>query len=65
MLQQRKEYDDQKLYAILPDPEIWRLLSKVDNNKLKSLLKLNVLSEEQISSAVTVKPITLLQVDKL
>ncbi|WP_145046829.1 hypothetical protein [Paenibacillus xylanexedens] len=65
VLQQRKEYDDQKLYAILPDPEIWRLLSKVDNNKLKSLLKLNVLSEEQISSAVTVRPITLLQVDKL
>ncbi|MCG7382967.1 hypothetical protein [Paenibacillus sp. ACRRY] len=65
VLQHRKEYDDQKLYAALPDPEIWRLLSKVDSHKLKSLIKLNVLSEEQVSPACTVKQVTLLQVDKL
>ncbi|KAF4325870.1 hypothetical protein G195_000566 [Phytophthora kernoviae 00238/432] len=65
VLQHRKEYDDQKLYASLPDPDIWRLLSKVDSHKLKSLIKLNILTEEQISPACTVKPITLLQVDKL
>ncbi|MEC0124660.1 hypothetical protein [Paenibacillus pabuli] len=65
VLQHRKEYDDQKLYASLPDPDIWRLLSKVDSHKLKSLIKLNILSEEQVSSACTVKPVTLLQVDKL
>ncbi|MBR2564070.1 MAG: hypothetical protein IKE29_05560 [Paenibacillus sp.] len=65
VLQHRKEYDDQKLYASLPDPEIWRLMSKVDSHKLKSLIKLNVLSEEQVSLACTVKPVTLLQVDKL
>lgn len=65
VLQHRKEYDDQKLYAALPDPDIWRLLSKVDSHKLKSLIKLNVLSEEQISPACTVKQVTLLQVDKL
>ncbi|MGV2962389.1 hypothetical protein NST33_23725 [Paenibacillus sp. FSL L8-0435] len=65
VLQNRKEYDDQKLYASLPDPDIWRLLSKVDNHKLKSLIKLNILSEEQINPACTVKQVTLLQVDKL
>ncbi|MCP1132370.1 hypothetical protein NKT34_03650 [Paenibacillus polysaccharolyticus] len=65
VLQHRKEYDDQKLYASLPDPEIWRLLSKVDSHKLKSLIKLNVLSEEQVSPACTVKQVTLLQIDKL
>ncbi|WP_145332588.1 hypothetical protein [Paenibacillus xylanexedens] len=65
VLQHRKEYDDQKLYASLPDPEIWRLLSKVDSHKLKSLIKLNVLSEEQVSQACTVKQVTLLQIDKL
>lgn len=65
VLQHRKEYDDQKLYASLPDPEIWRLLSKVDSHKLKSLIKLNILSEEQVSPACTVKQVTLLQVDKI
>lgn len=65
VLQHRKEYDDQKLYASLPDPEIWRLLSKVDSHKLKSLIKLKVLSEEQVSPACTVKQVTLLQIDKL
>lgn len=65
VLQHRKEYDDQKLYASLPDPEIWRSLSKVDSHKLKSLIKLNVLSEEQVSPACTVKQVTLLQIDKL
>ncbi|KAJ3195637.1 hypothetical protein HK101_011573 [Irineochytrium annulatum] len=65
VLQNRKEYDDQKLYASLPDPDIWRLLSKVDSHKLKSLIKLNILSEEQINPACTVKQVTLLQVDKL
>lgn len=65
VLQHRKEYDDQKLYASLPDPDIWRLLSKVDSHKLKSLIKLNILTEEQISPACKVKPVTLLQVDKL
>ncbi|MBB6022078.1 hypothetical protein HNR77_003173 [Paenibacillus sp. JGP012] len=65
VLQQRKEYDDQKLFASLPDPEIWKLLSKVDNHKLKSLIKLNILSEEQISPACTVKQVTLLQVEKV
>lgn len=65
VMQQRKEYDEQKLYALLPDPELWRLMSKVDGNKLKSLIKLNVITEERIAPAVALKPVTALQVDKL
>ncbi|MNJ41485.1 hypothetical protein D3C77_364110 [compost metagenome] len=65
VVQQRHEYDEQKLLSLLPDPDLWRLLSKVDNQKLKSLFKLNVLSEEQVSPALSVKQVTLLQVDKL
>ncbi|WP_342552366.1 hypothetical protein [Paenibacillus sp. FSL R7-0652] len=65
VLQHRKEYDDQKLYASLPDPEIWKLVSKVDSHKLKSLIKLHILTEEQVSPACTVKQVTMLQVDKL
>ncbi len=64
VLQDRKEYDENKLYEALPDPGMWRLLSKSDNSKISSLLKLNVISEEQIKDTFTVKQIALLQVDK-
>jgi hypothetical protein len=62
--QQRKEYDDTKLYEALPDPQLWRLLSKPDTSKIASLLKLKVIAEEQIKEAVSLKTVTLLQVDK-
>ncbi|HUC93272.1 MAG TPA: hypothetical protein VMS09_14810 [Paenibacillus sp.] len=62
--QERKEYDDDKLYEALPDPGVWRMLSKSDASKIASLIKLNVISEEKIKDAFSVKSITLLQVDK-
>jgi cell division septum initiation protein DivIVA len=62
--QERKEYDDQKLYEALPDPEVWRMLSKADPSKVTSLIKLNVISEESIKGTFSLKHITLLQVDK-
>ncbi len=62
--QERKEFDDNKLYQALPDPEIWRLMSKPDPSKIAGLLKLNVISAEKIKDAYTVKQITLLQVDR-
>lgn len=64
VLQDRKEYDEQKLYEALPDPEIWRLLSKPDPGKIASLLKLNVISEEKIKDTFTVKTVTVLLVSK-
>ncbi|MEC0183161.1 hypothetical protein P4H61_16870 [Paenibacillus peoriae] len=62
--QHRKEYDHTKLYNLLPDPQLWRLLSKPDTAKIASLLKLRIIAEEQIKDAVSLKTVTLLQVDK-
>jgi hypothetical protein len=62
--QNRKEYDDDKLYAKLPDPGIWRLLSKADPAKVAGLLKLNVITEQMIRETFTIKQISLLQVEK-
>ncbi|WP_331281763.1 hypothetical protein NYE80_15250 [Paenibacillus sp. FSL H7-0357] len=62
--QNRKEYDDEKLYNTLSDPEVWRLLSKTDPVKVASLTKLNIIAEEKIQHTYAVKTVTLLQVDK-
>ncbi|MGG6313768.1 hypothetical protein [Paenibacillus macerans] len=62
--QERKEYDDHKLYEALPDPGVWRLISKADAQKLAGLVKLNVIPEEKLKDTFTVKSVTLLQVDK-
>ncbi|WP_410511470.1 hypothetical protein PaeBR_15445 [Paenibacillus sp. BR2-3] len=62
--QNRKEYDDHKLYATLSDPEVWRMLSKSDPAKVASLTKLNVISEDKIMHTYSLKTVTMLQVDK-
>lgn len=64
VIQERKEYDDQKLYEALPDPEVWRLLSKADSSKIASLIKLNVISEDTVKDTYKVKTVTSLHVDK-
>ncbi|MNC77770.1 hypothetical protein D3C75_1298190 [compost metagenome] len=62
--QNRKEYDDEKLFNTLADPQVWRLLSRADPAKVASLAKLNVITEEKLAGTYTVKAVTLLQVDK-
>lgn len=64
VLQERKEYYDTKLYEALPDPGVWRMISKSDSSKITSLIKLNVISEEKIKDTFSIKNVTLLQVDK-
>lgn len=64
VLQERKEYDDNKLYDALPDPEVWRLLSKPDPSKIAGLITLNVISGEKIKDTYSIKSISLLHVDK-
>ncbi|WP_042166967.1 hypothetical protein [Paenibacillus gorillae] len=64
VLQERKEYDDDKLYEAIPDPEVWRLLSKADASKVASLIKLNVVPEDRIRDTYSVKRVSLLHVDK-
>ena len=62
--QERREFDDTRLYEALPDPEVWRMLSKPDASKIASLIKLNVITEERIKDTYSVKHIALLQVEK-
>ncbi|TVX93542.1 hypothetical protein [Paenibacillus agilis] len=62
--QERKEYDDNKLYTAVVDPSVWRMLSKADPSKIASLIKLNFISEDKIKDTYSIKKISLLQVDK-
>ena len=64
VMQDRKEYDDNKVYDALPDPAIWRLVSRADSAKIASMIKLNVLSAESLRDTFTTKRVTLLQVDR-
>ncbi|GGG00760.1 hypothetical protein [Paenibacillus abyssi] len=63
--QERKEFDDNKLYSVLPDPAVWRMLSKADPAKVASLIHLNIITDDTIKDTFTVKKVTLLQVDKI
>jgi hypothetical protein len=63
--QERKEFDDQKLFAALPDHDVWRMISRADPSKINSMIKLNVISDETIKDTYSVKSVTLLQVEKL
>ncbi|MNZ71316.1 hypothetical protein D3C78_896760 [compost metagenome] len=62
--QERKEYDDAKLYEALPEPLLWRMVSRADASKVASLVKLNVLTEEGLKDTYAVKTVKLLQVEK-
>ncbi|MEK5057344.1 hypothetical protein BK126_16530 [Paenibacillus sp. FSL H7-0326] len=64
VVQNRKEYDDELLYKALPDPEVWKLLSKADSGKIASLIKLGVLSEEGISHTYETRRTELLIVNR-
>jgi len=60
----RKEYNDVLLYNALPDPQLWRMVSKPDHSKIAGLLKINALSEEQLKHTFTMKEQLALYVDK-
>ncbi|WP_338130600.1 hypothetical protein [Cohnella ginsengisoli] len=62
--QERREYDDEKLKAALPDDELWRLVSRADPSKLAGLVKLNVLKEEQLFGTYALKKIALVHVER-
>lgn len=62
--QERREYDDRKLYEALQDAEAWRLVSRADPAKLAGVVKMNVISEETLQDTYVTKKITLLQVER-
>lgn len=62
--QERREYDDQKLYQALPDAEVWRLASRADPSKIAGLVRLNVLNEAILEDTYSLKKVALLQVER-
>ncbi|MUT65716.1 hypothetical protein [Paenibacillus sp. NEAU-GSW1] len=62
--QERKEFDEGKLYEALPDPRVWRLASKADAGKIAGLIKLNVITEETIKDTFSTRSVSVLIVDK-
>lgn len=61
---ERKEYHETLLFNALPDPELWRMLSKPDQGKITGLIKVGALKEEQLKDTYTVKQQVALIIDK-
>lgn len=64
VVQERKEYDSERLYAALPDLQLWKLLSKPDPGKINGLLKINAISEAQLAETYDTREVLLLQVER-
>jgi len=62
--QERREYNDDRLYNSLPDPSLWRLVSKADAGKIGSLLKLNILHERVLAGTYESKKVPVLRIQK-
>ncbi|GIP40724.1 hypothetical protein J31TS4_40040 [Paenibacillus sp. J31TS4] len=64
-VQERRDYRDEALYAKLPDPGLWRHVSKADAGKVTAMVKMNLLSEDMLEGAYSVKQVPVLQVSRL
>ncbi|QQE75294.1 hypothetical protein KDJ56_04715 [Brevibacillus composti] len=62
--QERREYDDNRLYNALPDASLWRLVSRADVGKINSLLKLNVIHEGILEGTYERKQVPVIKVQK-
>lgn len=62
--QERREYHDDKLYNALPDPSLWRLMSRADGGKISSLVKLNVIAEPLLAGTYELRRVPVLRVKK-
>lgn len=63
-VQERRDYDDNRLFNALPDKELWRLLSKADSSKISGLLKLNIINEQTLDGTYEVRQIPQVRVQK-
>ncbi|WP_396136140.1 hypothetical protein [Brevibacillus brevis] len=62
--QERREYNDERLYNALPDQSLWRLMSRADTGKINSLVKLNVIPEKVLTGTYELKKVPVLRVQK-
>jgi hypothetical protein len=51
--QEKKVYNDQQLFAALPDPELWKAVCKPDPAKISALVKANLLPEQLLEGTYT------------
>ncbi|PWV98553.1 hypothetical protein DFQ01_11763 [Paenibacillus cellulosilyticus] len=65
VIQERREYDDTRLFEALPEADIWRLVSRADTSKVASLVKLNILTEDRLRGTFTNKTVQQLQVKRV
>ncbi|WP_261798144.1 hypothetical protein [Brevibacillus massiliensis] len=63
-LQERRDYDDNRLFNALPDASIWRLLSKADAGKISSMVKVQVINEEMLAGTYEIRHVPYLRVQK-
>jgi hypothetical protein len=62
--QERRNYHDDKLFNALPDPALWRLMSRADPGKISSLLKLKIIQEPLLEGTYELKKVPILRVEK-
>ncbi|WP_126428440.1 hypothetical protein [Brevibacillus marinus] len=62
--QERRDYDDERLYQALPDPQLWRMLSSADAGKISSMLKTHLIDESILSGTYAVRRIPVLRITK-
>jgi hypothetical protein len=62
--QERREYNDDKVFNALPDASLWRLMSKADTGKITSLLKLNVVQEQWLAGTYELRKVPVVRVQK-
>ncbi|GED32821.1 hypothetical protein [Brevibacillus centrosporus] len=62
--QDRRDYSDERLFNSLPDPSLWRLMSRADSGKINSLLKLGVIHEGVLAGTYELKKVPVLRVQK-
>lgn len=52
--QEKKQYNEQMLFDALPDPQLWKHVSKADPAKISALIKANVLPEQLLKGTYRV-----------
>lgn len=62
--QDRKNYNNQLVFDALPDPELWKNVSKVDGAKLTALIKAEIITEDMLEGTYTVSKVPYLYVHK-
>jgi hypothetical protein len=62
--QEKKAFDEERLFAALPDPELWKHISKADSSKISALLKAKIITEDMLEGTYTASRVPYLYVHK-